>query len=266
MLEADLGIALLNRSTRRIHVTEAGIEFYERAARILGEIESARLHLSSLNGRPQGLLRINIPGAFGRRHIMPLIPDFLARYPEIRVDAVLTDATVDIIEAGADLAIRIGALPDSSLIAKRLAPHRRVLCASPAYLAERPAISHPDDLKAEACLAFSLLSPSDRWTFEQAEQRVDVSVNGPLKANDSEALLEAALGGLGIALLPTWLAGGELAAGRLRPLLKEWQARLAPGDRAIWGVYPPKKSVSPKVRVFLDFVEERFGKPPYWDR
>lgn len=265
-LETDLGIALLNRSTRRMHPTEAGIDFYDRAARILGEIESARLMVSSLNGRPQGLLKINIPGAFGRRHIIPLLPDFLLRYPEIRVEATLTDATVDIIEAGADVAVRIGALPDSSLIAKKLAPHRRVLCASPAYLANRPAINHPHDLLDHACLAFSLLAPSDRWTFERGGEKLDISVGGPLKANDSEALLDAALAGLGIALLPSWVAGAEVKAGRLTSLLPDWLARLAPGDRAIWGVYPPKKAVAPKVRVFLDFVEERFGQPAYWDR
>jgi DNA-binding transcriptional LysR family regulator len=265
-LEADLGIALLNRSTRRLHPTEAGQEFFERAQRILADVEETRGHVASLNGHPQGLLKINIPGAFGRRHVIPLLAGFLARYPDIRIEAALTEETIDLIEAGADLAIRIGALPNSTLVAKKLAPHRRVLCASLAYLGNRPAINHPDDLSNEACLRFSLLQPSDRWQFSRDEARHEVTVNGPLSANDSEALLEATLGGLGIALLPTWLVGNDMKAGRLAVVLPDWQASLAPGDRAIWGVYPPKKLVSPKVRAFLDYVEERFGRPAYWDR
>ncbi|MDR3435394.1 LysR family transcriptional regulator [Telmatospirillum sp.] len=264
-LESDLGVALLNRSTRRLHATEAGLEFFERAQKILADVQDAREQIASLNGRPQGLLRINIPGAFGRRHVLPLLPAFLARYPDIRVDATLTDQTVDLIDAGADLAIRIGALPNSSLIGKKLAPHRRLLCASPGYLATHPAIAHPKDLADQACLRFSLLQPLDHWHFNRDAESLDVAVSGPLTANDSEALLEAALQGLGIALLPTWLTGGDMNAGRLASVLPDWQASLAPGDRSIWGVYPPKKNVSPKVRAFLDFVEERFGRPPYWD-
>lgn len=265
-IEADLGVALLNRSTRRLHPTEAGQDFFERAQRILAEVEQAREHFTSLNERPQGLLKINIPGAFGRLHVVPLLPDFLARYPDIRVDAALTDHTVDLIEAGADVAIRIGALSNSTLIGKKLAPHRRVLCASPAYLNAHPPITHPDALKDLACLRFSLLKPSDRWQFHRREEDLAVPVDGPFRANDSEALLEMTLAGLGLALLPTWIAGKDMNAGRLSVVLPEWQARLAPGDRAIWGVYPPKKVVSPKVRAFLDFIEERFGKPAYWDR
>lgn len=264
-LETDLGIALLNRSTRRLHPTEAGQEFFDRAQRILAEVTAARDHLASLNGRPQGLLRINIPGAFGRRHVIPLLPAFLARYPEIRIEATLTDQTVDLIEAGADLAIRIGVLPNSTLVAKKLAPHRRILCASPGYLAGRPPIIHPNELAEQSCLRFPLLQPSDRWQFSRNGTELAVTVDGPLSANDSEALLDAALSGLGIALLPTWLAGSDIKAGRLAVLLPDWQASLAPGDRAIWGLYPPKKVVSPKVRAFLDFVEERFGRPAYWD-
>ncbi len=265
-IEADLGVALLNRSTRRLHATEAGQEFFEHAQRILTQVEQARDHLASLNGRPQGLLRINIPGAFGRRHIMPLLPDFLARYPDIRIDATLTDRTVDLIEAGADLAIRIGALVNSTLVAKKLAPHRRILCASPGYLALHPAPTHPSDLAGQSCLRFSLLQPADRWQFRRNGVELGVTVDGPLSANDSEALLDAALAGLGIALLPTWLTASDMNAGRLATLLPDWQASLAPGDRAIWGLYPPKKVVSPKVRAFLDFLDERFGRPAYWDR
>jgi DNA-binding transcriptional LysR family regulator len=267
-LESDLGAALFNRSTRRLHLTEAGAHFYERALRISAEVEEARAAISVLNGRPQGLLRINVPGAFGRRHIVPLLGPFLAEYPEIRIDATLTDATVDLIQAGADVAVRIGALADSNLVAKKLAPHRRVLCASPHYLARASRIERPEDIAQQACLTFAL-QPADRWYLSRGEgageERLDVAVKGPFRANDSEALLDAALSGIGIALLPTWLVGADLRDARLVQLLPEWEATIAQDSRAIWGVYPPKKVVSPKVRAFLDFLEKRFGRPPYWD-
>jgi DNA-binding transcriptional LysR family regulator len=269
-LEADLGAALFNRSTRRLHLTEVGTAFYDRAVRILEDVADARLAATSLNLHPQGLLRINIPGAFGRRHVVPHLPDFLAAYPAIQVDATLTDETVDLIASGADLAVRIGALADSSLVAKRLAPHRRLPVAAPTYLAGRRLVTAPQDLHDHECLHFAL-QPKQAWYFlsrdAPAAEPVEVAVCGRLRANDSEALLDAALAGLGIALLPTWLTGEAIMAGRLMPLLADWEGLIAPGpQRAIWCVYPPKKVVSPKVRAFLSFIETRFSKPPYWDR
>jgi DNA-binding transcriptional LysR family regulator len=268
-LEADLGAALFNRSTRRLHLTEVGTTFYDRAVRILAEVEDARLAATALNVLPQGLLRINMPGAFGRRHVVPHLPDFLAAYPAIQVDATLTDETVDLIASGADVAVRIGALMDSTLMAKRLAPQRRLLVAAPGYLAERRPVAAPNELEDHDCLQFAL-QPKPAWYFlprdAPAGEPLEVAVRGRLRANDSEALLEAALAGLGIALLPTWLTGAAIMAGRLIPLLPDWEALIAPGpERAIWGVYPPKKVVSPKVRAFLSFIEARFGKTPYWD-
>ncbi|HUB47461.1 MAG TPA: LysR family transcriptional regulator [Acetobacteraceae bacterium] len=269
-LEADLGAALFNRSTRRLHLTEVGTAFYDRAVRILEEVADARQAVTSLNLRPQGLLRINIPGGFGRRHIVPHLPDFLAAYPTIQVDATLTDETVDLIASGADLAVRIGALADSCLVAKCLAPHRRLPVAAPAYLAGRRPVSMPQDLHDHECLNFAL-QPKQAWYFLSrdvpAAEPMEVAVRGRLRANDSEALLDVALAGLGIALLPTWLTGEAIMAGRLIPLLADWEGLIAPGpQRAIWCVYPPKKVVAPKVRAFLSFIEGRFGKPPYWDR
>jgi DNA-binding transcriptional LysR family regulator len=269
-LEADLNAALFNRSTRRLHLTEVGSAFYEHAVQILADVEAARLASISLNARPQGLLRINVPAAFGRRHIVPHLSDFLAEFPDIRVDATLTDTTVDLIGSGADLAVRIGALPDSTLVARRLAPHRRVLVASPAYLAAQQPIAEPRDLAGHQCLSFAL-QPREAWYFRRhddtATEPVEIAVHGRFRANDSEALLDASLAGLGVALLPTWLVGRELRSGQLAALLQSWEALIAPGpERAIWGVYPPKKVVAPKVRAFLAFLDQRFGKPPYWDR
>jgi DNA-binding transcriptional LysR family regulator len=268
-LEADLGAALFNRSTRRLHLTEVGTTFYDRAVRIVAEVADARLAATSLNVRPQGLLRINIPGAFGRRHVVPHLRDFLAAYPDIQVDATLTDETVNLIASGADVAVRIGALADSTLVARRLAPQRRLLVAAPAYLADRRPVAVPSDLEDHDCLLFAL-QPKQVWYFlahdPPTTEPLEVPVRGRLRANDSEALLDAVLASLGIALLPTWLTGEAIMAGRLTPLLPDWEALIAPGpQRAIWGVYPPKKVVSPKVRTFLSFIEARFGKPPYWD-
>ena len=265
-LEADLGAALLNRSTRGLHLTEVGTAFYERATRLLAELEDARLVASSLNARPQGLLRLNLPAAFGRLHVVPHLAAFMAAYPEVRVDATLTDATVDLIESGTDVAVRIGVLADSALMGRRLAPHRRVLVASPAHVAQAGPPDTPEALVGRACLPFAL-QPSDRWHFRQGDGPWQaLPVTGRLRMNDSEALREAALAGLGIALLPTWVVGPDIDRGALVRLLPEWTVQLAPGvEPAIWAVYPPKRIVSPKVRVFVDFLAERFGRPPYWE-
>jgi DNA-binding transcriptional LysR family regulator len=268
-LETDLGISLLNRSTHRLNLTEAGTIFYERASRILADLDEARLATTALNASPRGLLRINIPAAFGRRHIVPHLKDFLSAYPDIRVDATLTDATVDLIESGADIAVRIGALADSTLIAKRLAPHRRALVASPEYLARRGPLDEPLTLKFQECLSFAR-QPSEAWYCRPVAQPnaepSAIQINGRFRANDSEALLDAALSGLGIALLPTWLVGPDIQANHLVDLLQSWEWLIAPGPaRSVWAVYPQKKVVSPKVRAFISFFEDRFGKPPYWD-
>ncbi len=269
-LEADLGAALFNRSTRRLHLTAVGATFHDRAVRILAGVADARLEAASLNMRPQVLLRINIPGGFGRRHVVPHLPDFLAAYPDIQVDATLADETVDLIASGADLAVRIGALADSSLVAKRLAPQRRLLVAAPSYVADRRPLAVPSDLEDHDCLQFAL-QPKQAWYFVPHDaptpEPLEIAVRGRLRAIDSEALLDAVLAGLGIALLPSWLTGDAIKAGQLIPLLPDWEASIAPGaPRAVWAVYPPKKVVSPKVRAFLSFIEARFGHPPYWDR
>jgi DNA-binding transcriptional LysR family regulator len=269
-LETDLGAALLNRSTRRLHLTEAGAAFYGRAVSILADVEDARLATMSLNASPQGLLRANVPGAFGRRHIVPHLKDFRDLHPRIRLDVTLTDETVNLIESGADVAVRIGALADSTLMARQLAPQHRMLVASPAYLERRGHVEEPSDLIRHDCLAFAL-QPTDAWYFrapDEAESETrEIQIHGSFRANDSEALLCAAKDGLGLALLPTWLLAEDIRDGKLIPQLPAWKCTLAQGpERAIWGVYPPKKTVSPKVRAFLAFFVERFGKPPYWDR
>ena len=268
-LESDLGAALLNRSTRSLHLTEAGTAFYQRAKAILEDVEDARLATSALNARPQGLLRITIPGAFGRRHIVPHLKAFSGLYPDVRLDISLTEATIDLIDAGVDVAVRIGVLQDSALIARRFAPHRRLLVASSSYLDRRGRPATAAALAEHDCLLFAL-QPKDCWFHKAAgapsAEAVEIRIHGRFRADDSEAILQAARDGLGIALLPTWILAEDLRAGRLTALMTDRVWSIAPGpEPAIWGVYPPKKTVSPKVRVFLDFVADRFGSPPYWE-
>jgi DNA-binding transcriptional LysR family regulator len=267
-LEADLGVSLFHRTTRRSHLTEPGASFYERARDVLRSLEEARDAASAMEGRPQGLIRLQVPGAFARLHIMPFVPDFLATYPDIRLDVSLTDVRVDLLAVGTDLAIRIGPLIDSSLIARKLAPHRRVVCASPAYLGRGPAIDEPTDLLQHNCLVYTL-QPTDRWFFSRQDGAADgfseVPITGTLRADDSEPLRDAAVAGVGVALLPTWLVVEDIKTGRLRRVLPGWSAMIATKPSGIFGVYPPHRLVQPKVRAFLDFAQKRFGRPPYWD-
>jgi DNA-binding transcriptional LysR family regulator len=266
-LEADLGVALLNRSTRGLHPTEAGVTFYERAVFILAEVEDARLAASAFNSRPMGLLKVSLPPSFGRLHVMPHLKDFSALYPDIRLDISLSETTVDLIDAGVDVAIRIGALPDSSLMARRLAPNQRRLVASPDYIARNGEPGQPADLADHRCLAFAVQARNDAWFYREhgdaSEAAVSVMISGGIRINNSEAILQAALDGLGVALLPTYLITEDLQAGRLIPLLTQHRWFIAPGpEPAIYCVYPPKKTVSTKVRAFLDFFASRFGDTP----
>jgi len=268
-LEADLGIALFNRSTRGLALTEGGRVFREQAQASVQALDEARLAASSLNATPQGLLRVTMPVSFGRRHIVRHLPEFLARYPQIDVDAVLTDASLNLIEAGIDLAVRIGVLPDSQLMARRLAAHRRIACASPAYVRQRGAPAHPRDLAAHEALRFAL-APDDRWLFVRRaaggkrQQEESVTLRGRLRADDTEALLDLAVAGCGVALLPHWSVGEALAGGALVRLLPGWEAHAVRSDPAVWAVYPPKKTVSSKVRAFVDFYAAKFEQEGDW--
>jgi DNA-binding transcriptional LysR family regulator len=269
-LEKDLGIALFNRSTRGLVLTEGGRVFREHALVALQALDDARQLTSSLNRTPQGLLRVTIPSAFGRRHVVPHLAAFMKRYPDISLDIVSADETLNMIEAGIDVAIRIGVLPDSSLMAKRVASHRRIACGSPDYFERNGTPAVPEDLVAHESLRLSLF-PDDKWSFtrvgntQTAPEHVLVELKGRLRADDSEAVLELALAGCGVALLPTWLVSTALREGRLVHVLPEWEARTGRAEPAIWAVYPPKKIVSSKVRAFVDFYSDVIGEPPYWD-
>ena len=269
-LEDGLGVRLFNRSTRNLKLTEAGQLYHERVARILADIDEANRAVVELEAEPRGTLRVNAPLVFGRVHVAPLIPDFLARYPEVQMDFTTTDQVIDLVEEGADVAIRIGELKDSSLVARKLAPLRRVICGSPTYLAAHGTPERPEDLTGHNCLTFrfhaasSLWRPgSDLWRMKGAEGVVEVAVSGRLRANGVDVLLDAARAGLGLVLMPIWMVGDDIRGGRLRPVLSQYRVSPTTIDAAIYAVFPASRHLSPKVRVFIDYLAERFRDIPY---
>ncbi len=261
-LESELGVRLFHRTTRSLTLTEAGRGYFERATRILADLEEANLAVSQLQSAPRGRLRVSAPMSFGFLHLAPALPDFLARYPEVSVDLAMNDRFVDLIDEGFDVAVRVGALEDSSLIARKLAPIRRVVCASPAYFKARGLPRSPDDLKGHECLSNSNIVASQEWQFTALDGKPwPVAVKGRLSANNGDALRIAALKGLGLVNLPTFIVGGDLQAGALATALDEFISQ----DMALSAVYPHSRHLSPKVRAFVDFLAGCFGPRPYWD-
>jgi DNA-binding transcriptional LysR family regulator len=262
-LEDRLGVRLLNRTTRRLSLSEAGEAFYSGCRRMVSEAEAAERAVTHLASAPRGTLRVNAPMSFGQQHLAPALTAFLERYPELAVDLALDDREVNLVQDGFDVGVRIMALRDSSLIARRLAPSRALICAAPAYLAAHGAPARPEDLTRHACLLYSYQSDPGVWTLRGADGERRVRVNGRLRANNGEALREAAIAGFGFVLMPSFIVGPEVRQGRLAPVLRDWTA----GDPVgIHAIYPAGRNLSPKVRVFVDFLAERFGPEPYWDR
>jgi len=261
-LEERLGARLLNRTTRRVSPTEIGRVFYERATRILAEIDDAEQEAGALQATPRGLLRVSGPLSFGVRHLAPAVADYLGACPAVEIDVTLSDRVADLVEEGFDLAVRIGRLADSSLIARRIAPCRIVACAAPAYLAKHGAPTRPADLAAHNCLGYSYAALRNEWRFAGPDGTESVRVAGRLNANNGDILRLAALRGEGIVLQPSFLVGDDLAAGGLMPILPGY----TPHELVIQAVYPHSRHLSVKARTFDDFLVARFGQEPEWDR
>lgn len=261
-LEETLGARLLNRTTRRLSLTEAGRVFFERSRLGLEEIEEARAEISRLQEEPRGVLRVNSPMSFGILHVAPLLPHFLSEYPEINVDMNLDDRKVDVIEEGFDVSIRITELPDSSLVARRLGPCRHAIVAAPSYV-EQYGIPHlPRDLRDHNVIAYHYQESATEWHFLGPDGKQEsVPVSGSIQMNNSLALRAALLAGVGIARTPTFVVGEDIAAGRLVPLLSPY----ATLELSIYLVYPQKRHLSPKVRAFVDFMATKIVAEPYWD-
>ena len=262
-LEDRLGARLLNRTTRRLSLTEVGLAFYERSKRGLQEIEEAEAEVSRLQGEPRGTLRINAPMSFGVLHIAPAIPVFLGRYPELTVDMNLDDRKVDVIEEGFDVSVRISELPDSSLVARRIGPCRHAVVAAPAYLERYGTPRTPDDLRNHNVLTYRYQASAQDWHFLSPDSKpVSVAVKGSVQMNNSLAIREVLLGGVGITRTPTFVVGGDIQEGRLLPLLVGYETL----EVSIYLVYPQRRHLSPKVRAFVAFMAGRISDVPYWDR
>jgi DNA-binding transcriptional LysR family regulator len=255
-LEQRLGAQLLHRTTRKLSLTETGRSFYERCAQIVREVEEAERAVIQAQATPQGLLRVNAPMSFGQLALAPALSPFLSRHPDLRVELVLDDRRIDVIEGGFDVTIRIASrLSDSSLIARRVSPTRIVVCGAPDYLARRGVPATPEQLAAHDCLVYAY---RDRWRFRGPAGEQSVDVAGRLLANNGDALREAALAGLGLVQLPGFIVGAELASGALLSVLEPFEDRSA----AIWALYSPTRHLSGKVRAFIDFLTEKFGGNP----
>lgn len=260
-LEHDLGVQLLHRTTRRTSPTENGLAYYDRCISVLADLDEADLEVSRLLVEPRGLLRVNAPMAFGSLHLGGAIAEFMARYPELRMRVVLSDEFVDPVSQGYDVTIRIADLPSSSLVARKIAPCRRVICASPDYLARWGAPQHPNDLHHHNCLIYGLQATGNQWKLTGPDGDHWVPVRSRLSANNGLMIRDIALRGLGIAVLPTFIAGADLRAGALCPILSEF----SPPATFLYAIYPPTRHLSVKVRAFIDLLVERFGATPNWD-
>lgn len=261
-LEKAFGARLLNRSTRALSLTEVGAAVAEHCTRIVDEFEQAVQVASSLSAAPRGMLKVSASVAFGTLHVAPALAEFLALYPELSLDMTITDRLVDLAEEGYDVAVRVTAEPPGHLVARRLAPVRRKLCATPEYFYRRGVPQTPEDLVRHNCLDYTRTGKKGQWRFTGPGGEIAVPVTGPLHIDDDEALSQAVLGGLGIALLPTFIIGRDLQEGRLHAVLSEY----IPVQQHVYALYLPTRHLPPKVRAFIDFLLARFGPEPYWDR
>lgn len=261
-LEDRLGVRLINRTTRRLGLTDEGRSFYDRCVGILADIDEAEESLIRSSDSPRGKLHINTGVAFGRNQIGPLIPAFLARYPDIEVDITMTDSLSDLVEEGVDVAIRFGFLQDSTLVARHLADSRRAICASPAYLEKHGVPQHPKDLVNHNCLAFGHLPHLNDWVFKMPDGELTFRPKGNFTANNGEAIHDMAVNGLGITRMAEFLVSSDVKSGKLVRVLQNYYRDI---DVPVHAIYPTKRHLSAKVRAFVDYLVESFNPVPPWE-
>jgi DNA-binding transcriptional LysR family regulator len=261
-LEQLLGARLLDRTTRRVHPTEAGLAYYERCVDILSRVEETEMQVSRLHDEPRGVLKVNAPMSFGAQYLAPAVAAFMAAYPELKIEITLNDRFIDPIEEGVDVTIRIAVLADSSLIARKLAPARRVLVASPSYLKAHGEPKLPEDLASHIGLSYGHSTTMQHWTLAKGGETISIAMNSALCSNNGDVLRAAAIAGQGIADLPTFMVGPDIEAGRLKIVLAEF----ARPDAGIYALYTANRYLAAKTRVFIDFLSKRFGDAPEWDR
>ncbi|HZP66541.1 MAG TPA: LysR family transcriptional regulator [Rudaea sp.] len=252
-LEARLGVRLLQRSTRRVGLSEAGRAHFARCEALLAELAEAEAATSERASALGGSLRASVPSGFGLTHLAPMLPEFLRRHPRLTLELEMSNRFVDLIEEGYDVAIRVGTLRDSRLAARKLGANRRVLVAAPGYLAGRAPLRHPRELAEHPCLVLDIGVHPDVWPLVSRDARHSARVSGPLRSNHVLAVRAAAAAGLGIALLPTFALAESLADGSLVRVLPRWQTP----EQGIYAVYPTHRLIPAKVRAFVDFIEAR---------
>ncbi|MGP8434979.1 LysR family transcriptional regulator [Paraburkholderia fungorum] len=262
-LEEHLQVRLLHRTPRSLSLTDDGEVFYARCTQILEELEEVETAMAARSSSPSGTLRLSVPVALGHRQVRPIVEAYLQRWPDIRVDISFTDRFVDLVDEGIDVAVRIGEPnPDSRLIARTVATQRLLACASPAYLAERGTPLKPADLATHECLQFVSAGRPEPWRFIGGTNERDGSLNGRLRMDSAEALVEAATNGVGIVNLPTYLLASAIKDGRLTPVLE----RFAPPGLPIRAIYPTRRHLTPKVRMFIDTLMAAWHPLPPWER
>lgn len=263
-LEHMLGVTLLYRNARGLTFTDTGREYVREARRLLSDVKRLNQNTSARVDMPQGVLRVSVSHVFGRLHVSPKLKEFMALYPEVDVQLDSKKDFVDLISTNTDVAIRLGALEDSSYIASKLAPSRRLLCASQAYIDRFGTPSTPDDLFKHNCLTSTLHQRRNTWFFRDDDDVVPITVSGSLQTDSSDALLSAAEQGIGIALLGDWHAYEQLKRGQLIQLLPDWEVDVSAAPTNIHAVFARTAYPAPKIRAFVDFLKQQYGAPPYW--
>ena len=257
-LEKRVGARLLQRSTRKLSLTESGQAYYDRCKRIVDEVREAEGTLAKMQTALVGALHVNSSIAFGEMFVAPLILQFQRQYTELNVELTLNDRFIDLVEEGVDVALRIGRLTDSSLVARRVGSSRRIAVATPEYLRKRGTPTHPRDLADHNCLLYSYLSTGNEWSFQGPEGEIHVRVSGSFKSNNGHALQQAVSAGVGIAMGPDWLMHEKLARGEIQAILPEY----APKPLDINVVYPSNRMLSAKVRTFIEYLQQEFARIP----
>lgn len=254
-LEQRLGVRLMHRTTRRLSLTQEGEVFLARSRDILASIEASEAELSTRSDSAAGLLKVSVPVSFGIQHLAPLWNEFLEAHPRVSLDVQLADRVIDLVDEGFDLALRIARLPDSSLVSRKLASTRLVLCASPQYLERRGVPRHPSDLAQHEVVGYSLFATGDQWQFTGPEGVVTTKVKPRMRTNNGDTCVAAALRGAGLVLQPSFLVAGELTAGRFVEVLAQYR----PIELGVYAVYPTRRFVLPKVRALIGFLSAKLG-------
>lgn len=254
-LEGELNVRLLNRSTRKVSTTPTGQAYYERSLPILAELEELESSVQATQSTPRGELRISASVSFAELYLMPLISDFSKRWPDLKIDLILSDRMIDLVEDGVDVALRIAELPDSSLVARRLCPVRTIACASPTYLREVGRPEHPLELSRHRAIFDSNITSNQQWLFQEQDRKLVITMSGSITVNSVRAVRELLLTDLGIALCPDFVVADDIRAGRLEEILADYAFH----NMALYAVYPHRRHLSAKVRLLIDALVEKFS-------